>query len=295
MRRLLLATIPLLLLLSACAERDPDTGAPGQPAQRHQQRYQTTSTVLQSQQHGPQLCLGAVALSLPPQCRGLPIPNWRWDQVTGHKSHGGTTWGTYHLVGTYDGASFTVIGADRAPAAPRPSAAERFKDEPHTPCPQPAGGWPVPDPAKAWEADMQAASRAARAQPDFAGLWVTYLEPMGDNVAENPGEFVLNLAFTGELKRHEAELRTRWGGRLCVTRQQRTMAGLQQIQRELMGRVGEDLGLRVVSTSVSDDRNVVNLEVVVLDEQARQAIKKRYGAGAVHATATLTPVPHATG
>jgi hypothetical protein len=289
-RRLLLAAIALLLL-SACAERDPDAGAPRQAAQRQEQRYETTSTVLESREHGPELCLGVLAQSLPPQCRGLPIPNWRWDQVTGQESHGDTTWGDYYLVGTYDGASFTVteVGAPRWPAPPGDD------DEPTSPCPEPAGGWPVPDPAKASEEDMQAAWRAARAQPDFAGLWLSYLEPMGNNVAEDPGEFVLNVAFTGHLERHQSELRTRWGGRLCVTRQQRTMAELQRIQRELMGSVGKHLGLRVVTTSLSDDENVVNLEVLVLDEQARQAIEARYGAGAVRATATLTPVRQAAG
>jgi hypothetical protein len=194
-------------------------------------------------------------------------------------------------VGTYGGASFTVteVGAPRWPAPPGDD------DQPTSPCPEPAGGWPVSDPAKGSEADMQVAWRAARAQPDFAGLWVTYLEPMGNNVAEDPGELLLNVAFTGELERHEAELHTRWGGRLCVTRQQRTMAELRRIQHELMGRVGDDLGLRVVSTGLSDDENVVNLEVLVLDDHARQAIEERYGAGAVEATATLTPVGDATG
>lgn len=71
MKRLLLATIPLLLL-SACAERDRDAGVPRQAAQRPEQRYETTATVLESRDHGPELCLGVVALSLPPQCRGLP-------------------------------------------------------------------------------------------------------------------------------------------------------------------------------------------------------------------------------
>jgi hypothetical protein len=294
MKRLLLATIPLLLL-SACAERDRDAGVPRQAAQRPEQRYETTATVLESRDHGPELCLGVVALSLPPQCRGLPIPNWRWDQVDGQESHGGATWGEYHLVGTYDGASFAVIRADRPPPATRPGAAERFKDEPKTPCPEPAGGWPMPDPAKASEEDVHSAWRVARAQSDFAGLWLSYLEPMGNNVAEDAGEFVLNVAFTGDLQRHEGELRMRWGSRLCVTRQQHTMAELHRIQRELMGAVGKKLGLRVASTSLSDDENVVNLEVLVVDEQTRQAIEDRYGAGAVRTTAILKPVRQAAG
>jgi hypothetical protein len=112
---------------------------------------------------------------------------------------------------------------------------------------------------------------------------------MGGNAAEDPGEFVLNLAFTGDLQRHEAELRARWGGRLCVTRHQRTMAELRRIQRELQGTAGSDLGLRVVSTGLSDDDNVVNLQAVVLDDRARQAIADRYGAGAVRASAILEP------
>jgi hypothetical protein len=282
MRRALLAAIPLLLLLQACAERDPDAAAPA--GQGEEGRYQTTATVLESREHGPELCLGAVLDSLPPQCGGLPIPNWRWDQVDGERSSGGTTWGDYHLVGTYDGAAFTVaeVGAPRWPPA--------GDQEPTSPCPEPAGGWPVPDPSRASEADLEAARRAAGAQPDYAGIWITHLEPMGNNVAEDPGEFVLNLAFTGDLQRHEAELRSRWGGRLCVTRHQRTVAELHRIQRELQGSAGRDLGLRVVSTSRSDDDNVVNLEAVVLDDRARQAIADRYGAGAVRASAILTPV-----
>jgi len=149
MRKLLLATIPLLLLLSACAERGPDPGQPGQTVQGPEQRYETTATVLESPDHGPELCLGSLADSFPPQCGGLPIPNWRWNQVEGEESRIGTTWGAFHLVGTYDGASFTVIAADRAAPVPPPSAAERSKDALKTPCPEPAGGWPVPDPAKA--------------------------------------------------------------------------------------------------------------------------------------------------
>ena len=66
MRRLLLVAIPLLLV--GCA-----TDAPGGRAQ--EQRYQATSTVLQSRDHGPELCLGWVADSFPPLCGGLPITN----------------------------------------------------------------------------------------------------------------------------------------------------------------------------------------------------------------------------
>jgi hypothetical protein len=113
---------------------------------------------------------------------------------------------------------------------------------------------------------------------------------MGNNVAEDPGEFVLNVAFTGDLERHEIELRPRWGGRLCVTRQQRSYRQLLGIQRELQGGAGSELGVRVLGTSIREDANAVSLTVVVLEERAREAIDARYGTGAVLATAVLTPI-----
>jgi hypothetical protein len=287
-RQALLAAIPLLL--AGCAAGAPGGDAPAQTANAQERRYQTTATVLQSRGHGPELCLGIVLDSFPPQCGGVPITNWRWDQVEGEQTANGTTWGTYHLVGTYDGASFTVVGADRPPPERRPSHEERFKDEPKSPCREPGGGWKTPDPSRRSERYLEPVTRAARAEPDFAGLWLSYLEPMGHNVAEDPGEFVLNVAFTGDLARHEAELRSRWGGRLCLARQQRSYRELLRIQRELQGAVGAELGLRVLGTGIRETANAVSLMVVVLEERAREALEARYGAGAVQATARLTPV-----
>jgi hypothetical protein len=114
---------------------------PAQTAASQQRRYQATAMVLQSRDQGPELCLGGVARSLPPACGGLPIPNWRWDQVAGEQAANSTVWGRYRLVGTYDGASFTVIGANLAPPDRQPSHEEQFKDEPKPACPEPEGGW----------------------------------------------------------------------------------------------------------------------------------------------------------
>jgi hypothetical protein len=148
----------------------------------------------------------------------------------------------------------------------------------------------VPDPARRSERYLEPVARVARAAPDFAGLWLSYLAPMGNNVAEDPGEFVLNVAFTGDLERHESELGPRWGGRLCVTRQQRSYRQLLGIQRELQGGGGSDLGVRVLGTGIREAANAVSLMVVVLEERAREAIDARYGTGAVLATAVLTPI-----
>jgi hypothetical protein len=283
MRRLLLVAIALLLV--GCA-----TDTPAKTTGAQEQRYQATATVLESRDHGPELCLGWVADSFPPLCGGLPITNWRWDQVEAEQAASGTTWGSYRLVGTYDGASFTVIRVDPAPPASRPSAAERSKDAPRPACPEPAGGWEVPNPSRRWERFLEPVTGAARAQPDLAGMWISYLGPMGHNVAEDPGEFVLNVAFTGDPTRHQAQLRPRWGGRLCVTRQQRSYRELLGIQHQLHGSAGKELGLRVLGTSIDESANTVDLQVVVLQEQPRAALEARYGAGAVRATAALIPV-----
>ena len=86
-----------------------------------EQRYAANATVLESPKHGPELCVGGVLTSLPPQCGGPPITNWDWDAVAGEESRGGTTWTQVYVEGTYDGERFTLT-AD--PSAPRP------RDEP---------------------------------------------------------------------------------------------------------------------------------------------------------------------
>jgi hypothetical protein len=286
MRRMLLATIPVLLL-AGCATAAPagDEGAPDR-----QQRYRTTSTVLESRAHGPELCVGAMTASLPPQCGGLPLKGWSWDQVGGEQRVAGTTWGTYRMEGTYDGEWFTVTSASPAPQQAPPSHEEAFLQEPKSPCPEPPGGWAVPGPERAGAADLDRVARAARRQPDYAGTWISYLAPMGDNMAEDPGEFVLNLTFTGDPAPHERELRPLWRGRLCVARQQRTHAELDRIQRELDGAAARELGLRISSSGVRDSANAVEIGVLVLDERSRAALDARWGAGVVHASRQLTPV-----
>ena len=55
-----------------------------------------------------ELCLGPIAESYPPQCRGIPIADWTWEGVDGSESSGDTTWGAYAVQGTYDGEEFTL-------------------------------------------------------------------------------------------------------------------------------------------------------------------------------------------
>lgn len=95
------ATSILLLLLGACGDPPADPADPGSGPEPG--RYEADGTVLESPDHRAELCLGGIAESYPPQCSGLPILDWDWSEVEGEESASGTTWGTFHVVGTYDG------------------------------------------------------------------------------------------------------------------------------------------------------------------------------------------------
>lgn len=100
------------LILTGCA----DVGAPagsgsfvGPPSEiAADGEVVGTGTVLQTDGDDPQLCLGGVAESYPPQCSGPPISGWDWAAVDGEESSSGVTWGTYAVQGTWDGTTFSV-------------------------------------------------------------------------------------------------------------------------------------------------------------------------------------------
>lgn len=68
-------------------------------------------TVLQKDDEAPQLCLGAIAESYPPQCSGPEVVGWDWATVDGEESASGVTWGAYAVTGTWDGTEFTAESA----------------------------------------------------------------------------------------------------------------------------------------------------------------------------------------
>ena len=64
----------------------------------------------------PELCLGAVAESYPPQCRGIPLVGWSWrDHDGAFERAGDVRWGLFAVTGTFDGTTLTV--RDAVPAA----------------------------------------------------------------------------------------------------------------------------------------------------------------------------------
>lgn len=277
--------LPLLLVgiltTAACGSSGPrQDQAPESPT-----TYEADAFVLDDPGRDPVMCFGAIADSRPPQCDGTPIAGWDWDSVEGEETAGGSTWGSFHLVGTYDGTTFTVLEV----GSPKPPDASG-SDPVDAACAEPDGGWTSPDLSKAGDADVRDLMRVMEDEPDFAGLWIDYVaEPVGEGTVE-PGGIIANVAFTGDLERHTAQIRERWGGPLCVVQHERTYAELRRIQQELGDGAASELGLEMTWSSVDIQGNVVELGVVVADEAARAAVDARYGVGSVELQPHLEPV-----
>lgn len=109
------AAVLLLAALAGCA----DATAPGGPASivgpdappsaiAADGEVLGMATVLQKDGEEPELCLGGVAESYPPQCGGPRVSGWDWAAVEGEETASGVTWGAYAVQGTWDGTVFTL-------------------------------------------------------------------------------------------------------------------------------------------------------------------------------------------
>ncbi len=123
--RIALAIAPVLLVLTACSggegtpvATDPASEEPSAASQRPSEvpaapgtvRSRDLATVMDTGR--PELCLGPVAESYPPQCGGPEITNWDWKKQDGmFEQQGDVRWGTFAVTGTFDGTAFTLTEA----------------------------------------------------------------------------------------------------------------------------------------------------------------------------------------
>ena len=78
----------------------------------------------------PELCLGAIAESYPPQCGGPALSGWAWaDHEGDYEQVDAVRWGEFVVTGAWDGSSLTVSAARAA----RPG--DRSVDDPPHPAP----------------------------------------------------------------------------------------------------------------------------------------------------------------
>lgn len=84
----------------------------------------------------PEVCLGPVAESWPPQCSGPELVDWDWaDHRQMYERQGDVRWGQFALTGTWDGERLTVRSAVPAAlydAMPVPSLAVPIPRVEHT-------------------------------------------------------------------------------------------------------------------------------------------------------------------
>ena len=287
-----LALATATVLIGGCSDdravvASGGTGTVPDPGLAAEVRYEVNATVLESPEHGPELCLGVLD-SYPPQCgSGHAVLGWSWEAAGGEQSANGTTWGEYHLVGTWDGDAFTLTepAGAQEPGGPLPA---NFV----SPCPEPQGGWTPVDPARTTFETWMAANEVAAALPGHAGAWVDQSPNpvfanevlVGSEMAANdPLLLVLNVSTTGSVAEAEARIREVWGGALCVSAAQRTLADLERIANELDGP-----GLLSVSVNVFENR--VDATLIAPDDTTQAEFDALYGAGTVVIDSWLQPV-----
>lgn len=264
MRRLLLL-VPCLLVAACGPTGESAVVAGDEPSSST--RYRVSATVLESPGHGPQLCQ-AVAESYPPQCSGPDVVGWDWATAEGEETASGTTWGAYEVTGTWDGTRLTLTEPPGPPRFDHPDGGVDLS----TPCPEPEGGWPVVDRAATGDEALARAQERAGSLPGFAGLWI--------DRSTGP---VLNVRVTDDLEAAEAALGEVWGGALCVSPAERSLAALQAIQAEVTTE-------ETTSSSINEPANAVEVLVMVADPDLQADYDARYGEGAVVVTGWLEPV-----
>ncbi|GIH08763.1 hypothetical protein Rhe02_68300 [Rhizocola hellebori] len=283
----------LAVVVAGCAAPTPPPAGPPSalPAPQkqtnlipdgYQGRYRLQATVLANAQHGPQLCQ-TVAESLPPQCGGPDIADWKWEGLDSQEA-AGTRWGVYVVTGKYDGKVFTLTEPAKendGSFVPETNTPPNFK----SPCAEPPGGWKPADVTKATDDALNATTALVTADPDFAGLWIDETLPAEmPTPMNNTLRLILNVRFVRDLDRHEAEIRKVWGGALCVSLGKHTQADLLKIQQELSG----EPGLNYSSPDVL--RGTVEIGVFAAHASRQRELDAKYGPGVVVLRGVLHPI-----
>ena len=173
----LLAVAPLLLL-AACGggadavARDPASPAPSDPdappalALPADVRTANLAMVMDAGRGRPQVCLGPIAESYPPQCGGPVLLGWRWKQHPEHDRQGRIRWGSFMITGSWDGARLRSV--DAVPAA----LYDPMYVEPTTP--------PDPEPPVAREDLERIAEELQEVLPGIQGTYAAETHVLAD-------------------------------------------------------------------------------------------------------------------
>jgi hypothetical protein len=101
---------------------------------------------------------------------------------------------------------------------------------------------------------------------------------------------VQNVAFTGPVEPHRAQLEAIWGGPICVLQFEHGKGELDATQAALTKDSVQDLGLEYVGSFVDEPRNRVELIVIVTDRAAQRRVDRQLGEGVVKLRSVLERV-----
>jgi hypothetical protein len=228
------------------------------------------TTVLESPEHGPELCLGGVAESYPPQCGGPAVEGWSWDSIEGAQSASGTTWVEVYVNGTWDPDRYVFSVAEARP----PTDADRQRLQYATqrdfsvPCPEPAEGWPARN--QEWP------GAEVTAIDGYAGAWL------------DDSQQVMTVKFTGDPAAAEAAVRQYYSDALCVVPAAHTEAQLLDIQGQLMAMSSVQFTYSAVVVDASGEW--VEAGVIAPDPERQAAFDEEWGAGVVRLISQLRPI-----
>jgi hypothetical protein len=261
-RRAVVIALAAGLLVGACGRGDDprslnnpskSSSVTTSPTRDPNQRYRVSTTVLASRGQGPQLCLGGIADSYPPQCGGIDVAGLDWAAVPDKQSANGTTWGDATLVGTFDGDTFTLT----EPPAPRAEPKQSKRPDFSPACDKPEG-----DP----NSDSTALGDLAN-DPDVVAVWVTE-DQKTYNVVVRPGA----------TDRVRTAIRRSFAGLLCMVERDRpSSASLRELQaRVLAESEGSPLG-GVFMAYVDEQRSIVVVGCAIADDVSKAWAAEHWG------------------
>ncbi|GAB3602423.1 hypothetical protein GCM10027586_05570 [Kineococcus gypseus] len=263
----------------------------------HPGPFEAVGFVLQDEGHGPQLCVGGIATSLPPQCGGPDLIGFDFASMPA---------GSYESVGASRYGSFVITGvpqgeAIRLTAPARPAGPDDLDEQPRSPepsfaspCPEPAGGWRPVDPARATEEAQQAAGVRARSVAGYATMWIDQSMVTPEEIAaeqvNDPMRYVLNVSTTGDLAEMEAAVREVWGGALCVSAAARSEAELTAARDALDADERSGAGPALLDLQVDVLAGQVTATTLLAREADQRRLDERFGTALVRLSSVLRPV-----
>lgn len=303
------AAVACLVLLSGCATRADAPGAtsasaaPTSTGAASPAQLSTGAPVtVLDDGDGAELCLGGVTLSLPPQCGGPKLVGWDWADWSGsYEEQSAVRWGQFLVVGTYDAQGFAFTPTEVTPwdeSTPYVQDGQNARDTFATPCPEPDGGWRVLDPGRTTDQTMEQVFARASQLRGYAASWVdrSRIPPAGpdatpeEQLAETapyPELTIVNVRVVGDPAAAERELRTVWGGMLCVTAAERTSAELNGVADQVMDELSgsrDHLG-----TGVDELAGRVSVQIIHDDGSLQTRMDEGYGEGVVFVESALVP------